>query len=209
MVLTASDSEDDRSTVHELDISDYHIPAVHRSNSPRVGSREAPPTPPKPSQNGTAIREMNGARPSPLLSNHSPSSRPATPPKRQPSPRPSPTPSDRTLKKLKEKAIYERYLKFERPPIVTPDTDIIPKTTETFISTEINPAPGIFCMSENDFVDDIDKLMMNDKPTEGFADTHFCQLCADDVFHVHKKPKQKVLSVKTTITTKTRQTIAP
>ena len=118
--------------------------------------------------------------------------------------------SEKKLTKLKEKAIFERYLKFEKPPIITPTEEITPQGYEGFVSTEENPAPGMFRMSENEFIDDIDQLMMQEERNEALSDHHFCELCANDVFHVHQKPKQRVISVRTvTKTTTINNTIQP
>jgi len=76
-----------------------------------------------------------------------------------------------------------------RPPPPTISLTSTPRPVavvqkQKFIPTPVNPEPGKFAMTEDEFIEDIDKFY---EATAGLSETHFCELCANDVFHVHKK----------------------
>lgn len=230
-VLNERDSDCESVTISESDFKHYQQPSL--TTSPKVNGRSPrPPKPPKPtwgmngkksfgsqhggSQKGSPVdsrpstltkplpSSRNGSTTSSRHGSTSNSRQGSTPNSRQTTPI-----SDRKLTKLKEKAIFERYLKFEKPPVITPQEEIIPRGHQGFVSTEENPAPGMFRMSENEFIDDIDQLMMQEEKSDALTDSHFCELCANDVFHVHQKPKQRVISVRTVVKTTTNNSVQP
>lgn len=84
--------------------------------------------------------------------------------------------------------MFEKYMNFEKPPVFTKAEEVMPTKQETFIERPENPEPGIFLMTEDEFIKDIDNFY---EQTAGIDQQHFCELCEQDVFHIHKKTERK------------------